>query len=41
MENLEQQIGDEFLQYRLKKLINKGVFEVEGRIEAMLYTVAS
>ncbi|QNB47817.1 DUF1835 domain-containing protein [Thermanaerosceptrum fracticalcis] len=38
--HLEQYVGDEFLEYRLKKLIEKGVFEVEGSMEAMrLYSV--
>ena len=35
--NLDQHLGDEFLEYRLKKLIEKGVFEVEGRLDAMRF----
>jgi len=35
--NLEQHLGDEFLEYRLKKLIEKGIFEVEGTMEAMRF----
>ncbi len=33
--SLEQHLGAEFLEYRLKKLIKKGVFEVAGSIEDM------
>lgn len=34
---LEQYVGDEFLEYRLKKLIEKGVFEYEGDLDAMIF----
>jgi len=38
--HLDQYVGDAFLEYRLKKLIEAGVFEVEGSLEAMrLYSV--
>lgn len=37
MGHLEQWVGDEFLEYRLKKLIGKGVFDVEGSLEAMRF----
>lgn len=38
--HLEQHVGDTFLEYRLKKLIEAGVFESEGSLEAMrLYSV--
>ncbi|MFD2442466.1 DUF1835 domain-containing protein [Bacillus sp. CGMCC 1.16607] len=38
--HLEQYVGDEFLEYRLRMLIDKGVFEFEGSLEAMrLYSV--
>lgn len=37
---LEQHLGDEFLQYRLRELIKQGIFEVEGNMKAMrLYSV--
>ena len=40
MGHLEQHVGAEFLEYRLKKLIEQEVFEVEGSMEAMrLYSV--
>ncbi|WP_338779129.1 DUF1835 domain-containing protein [Metabacillus sp. FJAT-52054] len=32
-----QYIGDGFLEYRLRKLIEKGIFEYEGSLEAMAY----
>lgn len=32
---IEQYVGDDFLEYRLRKLIEKGVFEYEGSLEAM------
>lgn len=35
--HLEQHVGDSFLEYRLKKLIEAGVFEVEGSLKAMRY----
>ena len=35
--HLDQYVGDEFLEYRLKKLIKEGVFESEGSIEAMRF----
>lgn len=37
MGNLEQYLGDEFLEYRLKKLIEKGIFEAEGSMESMRF----
>ncbi|MGG4012495.1 DUF1835 domain-containing protein [Bacillus smithii] len=33
--HLEQYVGDEFLEYRLRRLIEKGVFEMEGSLKAM------
>jgi hypothetical protein len=40
MGHLDQFIDDSFLEYRLKKLIEAGKFEVEGSLEAMrLYSV--
>ena len=30
-----QYVGDDFLEYRLRKLIEKGIFEFEGNLEAM------
>ena len=33
----EQHVGDTFLEYRLRKLIEKGIFEVEGSLKAMRY----
>ena len=35
--HLDQYVGDEFLEYRLKKLIKEGVFESEGSLEAMRF----
>ncbi|MBE3570179.1 MAG: DUF1835 domain-containing protein [Bacillales bacterium] len=35
--HLEQYVGDEFLEYRLRRLIEKGVFEMKGSLEAMRY----
>ncbi|WP_162595855.1 DUF1835 domain-containing protein [Bacillus sp. CGMCC 1.16541] len=35
--HLEQYIGDEFLEYRLRMLIEKGVFEMKGSLKAMRY----
>ncbi|MBN6187785.1 DUF1835 domain-containing protein [Aneurinibacillus sp. BA2021] len=35
--HLDQYVGDEFLEYRLRKLIEKGIFEVEGSLKAMRY----
>ncbi|MGE6721390.1 DUF1835 domain-containing protein [Peribacillus frigoritolerans] len=32
-----QYIGDSFLEYRVRKLIEKGIFEYEGSLEAMRY----
>ena len=32
---IEQYVGDDFLEYRLRKLIEKGTFEYEGSLEAM------
>ncbi|WP_081825412.1 DUF1835 domain-containing protein [Bacillus sp. UNC41MFS5] len=32
---IEQYVGDDFLEYRLRKLIEKGIFEYEGTLEAM------
>ncbi|WP_374722893.1 DUF1835 domain-containing protein [Peribacillus tepidiphilus] len=35
--HLDQYVGDAFLEYRLKKLIEKGIFESEGSLEAMRF----
>ena len=35
--HLDQYVGDDFLEYRLKKLIKEGVFESEGSLEAMRF----
>ncbi|MFO1446299.1 DUF1835 domain-containing protein [Bacillus sp. Bva_UNVM-123] len=35
--HIEQYVGDEFLEYRVRKLIEKGIFDVEGSLEAMRY----
>ncbi|MHC8516877.1 DUF1835 domain-containing protein [Sporosarcina sp. ITBMC105] len=35
--HLEQYVGDSFIEFRLKKLIEAGVFEVEGSLKAMRY----
>ena len=35
--HLEQSVGDEFLEYRLRKLIEQGIFEVEGSLVAMRF----
>ncbi|MFJ5716726.1 DUF1835 domain-containing protein [Neobacillus sp. NPDC093127] len=35
--HLDQYVGDAFLEYRLRKLIEKGVFDVEGSLIAMRY----
>jgi hypothetical protein len=35
--HLEQYVGDAFLEYRLRKLIEEGIFEYEGSLEAMRY----
>lgn len=35
--HLDQYVGDSFIEYRLKKLIEAGVFEVEGSLEAMRF----
>jgi len=35
--HLDQYVGDTFLEYRLKKLIEAGVFEFEGSLEAMRF----
>ena len=35
--HLDQYVGDSFLEYRLKKLIEKGIFESEGSLEAMRF----
>ncbi len=34
---LEQYVGDSFLEYRLKKLIEAGIFESVGSLEAMRF----
>lgn len=34
---LKQHVGDSFLEYRLKKLIETGIFESEGSLEAMRF----
>ncbi|WP_018665416.1 DUF3658 domain-containing protein [Heyndrickxia acidiproducens] len=37
---LEQYVGDSFIEYRIRKLIEAGVFEAKGSLEAMrLYRV--
>jgi hypothetical protein len=35
--HLDQYVGDEFLEYRLRKLIEKGIFEVKGNLKAMRF----
>ena len=35
--HLDQYVGDAFIEYRLKKLIEAGVFEVEGSLAAMRF----
>ncbi|RKJ43076.1 DUF1835 domain-containing protein, partial [Butyricicoccus sp. 1XD8-22] len=35
--HLDQYMGDAFFEYRLRKLIEKGVFEMEGNLKAMRY----
>lgn len=35
--HLEQYVGDDFLEYRLRMLIKQGVFEMEGSLKAMRY----
>ncbi|MFB6468209.1 DUF3658 domain-containing protein [Cytobacillus sp. Hz8] len=35
--HLDQYLGDEFFQYRLRKLIDKDVFEMEGNLKAMRF----
>lgn len=35
--HLDQYIGDAFFEYRLRELIEKGVFEMEGNLKAMRY----
>ncbi|MBS4193070.1 DUF1835 domain-containing protein [Bacillus sp. FJAT-49705] len=35
--HLDQYIGDDFLEYRVRKLIENGVFEMEGSLKAMRY----
>ncbi|WP_243522173.1 DUF1835 domain-containing protein [Bacillus pseudomycoides] len=35
--HLEQSVGDVFLEYRLRTLIQQGVFEMEGTLKAMRY----
>lgn len=35
--HLNQYMGDTFFEYRLRKLIEKGVFEMEGNLKAMRY----
>ncbi|MFE8695985.1 DUF1835 domain-containing protein [Cytobacillus sp. FJAT-53684] len=35
--HLDQYMGDEFFEYRLRGLIEKGVFEMEGNLKAMRY----
>ncbi|WP_045520605.1 DUF1835 domain-containing protein [Neobacillus niacini] len=35
--HLDEYVGDTFIEYRLKKLIEAGVFEVEGNLEAMRF----
>ena len=35
--HLDQYVGDTFLEYRIRKLIEAGVFETKGRLEAMRF----
>ncbi|MEK5324957.1 DUF1835 domain-containing protein [Aeribacillus sp. FSL M8-0254] len=35
--HLEQYVGDQFIEYRVRKLIEKGIFEMEGSLKAMRY----
>lgn len=35
--HLDQYMGDSFFEYRLRKLIEKGVFEMKGNLKAMRY----
>jgi len=35
--HISQYIGDSFLEYRVRRLIEKGIFEYEGSLEAMRY----
>lgn len=35
--HLDQYVGDGFLEYRVRKLIENGVFEMEGNLEAMRF----
>lgn len=35
--HLDQYIGDKFFEYRLRKLIGKDIFEMEGNLKAMRY----
>lgn len=35
--HLDQYMGDSFFEYRLRKLIEKGVFEMEGNLKAMRF----
>jgi hypothetical protein len=35
--HLDQYMGDSFFEYRLRRLIEKGVFEMEGSLKAMRY----
>lgn len=35
--HLDQCVGDGFLEYRLRKLIEKGIFEMEGNLKGMRF----
>ncbi|WP_353856350.1 DUF1835 domain-containing protein [Bacillus sp. Bos-x628] len=35
--HLDQYIGDDFIEYRLKKLINQGIFDMKGNLFSMRY----
>ncbi|WP_430413743.1 DUF1835 domain-containing protein [Lederbergia citrea] len=35
--HLDQYVGDQFLEYRLRQLIEKGVFDMEGSLKAMRF----
>ncbi|WP_244906718.1 DUF3658 domain-containing protein [Neobacillus soli] len=34
---IDQYVGDDFLEYRVRKLIDMGIIEFEGSLEAMRY----
>ena len=35
--HLDQYVGDSFLEYRLKMMIEEGIFESEGNLQAMRF----